>query len=92
MRAAAYEVGTGDAPAFLKVRFGPVADAPLEVPRALLDAGARNVPRRRGAGVIAAPPSARSGQRVRAQTRHVAEAEPPVDQVAHLGGPEDGQG
>jgi spectinomycin phosphotransferase len=43
MRAASYEVATGDAPAFLKVRFGPAADAPLEVPRALLDAGVSNV-------------------------------------------------
>ena len=40
MHAASYEV---DRRWFAKVRFGPVADAPLEVPRALLDAGVTNV-------------------------------------------------
>ncbi len=40
MHAASYEV---DGRWFAKVRFGPVADAPLEVPRALLDAGVKNV-------------------------------------------------
>lgn len=40
MHAASYEV---DGRWFAKVRFGPVADAPLEVPRALLDAGVTNV-------------------------------------------------
>jgi spectinomycin phosphotransferase len=43
MRAAAYEVATTGDRAFLKVRFGPVAEVPLEVPRALLDAGVANV-------------------------------------------------
>ena len=40
MHAASYET---DGRWFAKVRFGPVADAPLEVPRALLDAGVTNV-------------------------------------------------
>jgi spectinomycin phosphotransferase len=40
MQAASYEV---DGRWFAKVRFGPVADAPLEVPRALLDAGVTNI-------------------------------------------------
>ena len=40
MHAASYEV---DGRWFAKVRFGPVADAPLELPRALLDAGVTNV-------------------------------------------------
>jgi spectinomycin phosphotransferase len=43
MRAASYEVATADARVFVKVRFGPAAAAPLEVPRALLDAGVPNV-------------------------------------------------
>ncbi|MBA2374157.1 MAG: aminoglycoside phosphotransferase family protein [Chloroflexi bacterium] len=43
MHAASYEVATPGARAFLKVRFGPAADAPLEVPRALLDAGVPNI-------------------------------------------------
>jgi spectinomycin phosphotransferase len=43
MRAASYEVASTDGRWFAKVRFGPVADAPLEVPRALLDAGVTNV-------------------------------------------------
>jgi spectinomycin phosphotransferase len=43
MQAASYEVASTDGPWFAKVRFGPVADAPLDVPRALLDAGVSNV-------------------------------------------------
>ena len=43
MQAASYAVTTGDAPVFLKVRFGPVAAGPLDVPRALLDAGVGHV-------------------------------------------------
>ena len=43
MRAASYEVTAADGRWFAKVRFGSVADAPLEVPRALLDAGVSNV-------------------------------------------------
>ncbi|MDP9244734.1 MAG: aminoglycoside phosphotransferase family protein [Chloroflexota bacterium] len=43
MQAASYEVASTDGQWFAKVRFGPVADAPLEVPRALLDAGVTNV-------------------------------------------------
>ena len=43
MRAASYEVAAKDGRWFTKVRFGPVAEAPLEVPRALLDAGVPNV-------------------------------------------------
>ena len=43
MNAASYEVASTDGRWFGKVRFGPVADAPLEVPRALLDAGITNV-------------------------------------------------
>ena len=51
VRTASYEVGTGDARAFLKVHFGRATDAAqrpepgsaLEVPRALLDAGIPNV-------------------------------------------------
>jgi spectinomycin phosphotransferase len=43
MQAASYEVASTDGRWFAKVRFGPVADAPLEVLRALLDAGVDNV-------------------------------------------------
>jgi len=43
MRAASYDVAATDGRWFAKVRFDPVADAPLEVPRALLDAGIANV-------------------------------------------------
>ena len=43
MRAASYAVATTHARAFLKVHFGPRADAPLEVPRTLLEAGVPNV-------------------------------------------------
>jgi spectinomycin phosphotransferase len=43
MQAASYEVATLDGRWFAKVRFGPVAETPLEVPRALLDAGVTNV-------------------------------------------------
>jgi spectinomycin phosphotransferase len=43
MRAASYAVDASDGRAFLKVRFAPVAGAPLEVPRALQDAGIPNV-------------------------------------------------
>ncbi len=43
MQAASYEVTSTDGRWFAKVRFGAVADAPLELPRALLDAGVRNV-------------------------------------------------
>lgn len=43
MRAASFDVANTDGGAFAKVRFGPVAEAPLEVPRALLDAGVANV-------------------------------------------------
>ena len=43
MRAAAYEVTAPDGRYFLKVRFGPVEEAPLRVPRALLDVGLSNV-------------------------------------------------
>jgi spectinomycin phosphotransferase len=42
-RAAAYEVVAADGRWFVKVRFGAFADAPLEVPRALLDAGVADV-------------------------------------------------
>jgi spectinomycin phosphotransferase len=44
MRAASYDVAALDGRWFAKVRFGSAADAPLEVPRALLDAGVPNVP------------------------------------------------
>ena len=43
MQAASYGVASTDGRWFAKVRFGPVVDAPLEVPRALLDAGVDNV-------------------------------------------------
>jgi spectinomycin phosphotransferase len=43
LRAASYVVAAAEAPAFLKVRFGPAAEVALEVPRALLDAGVPNV-------------------------------------------------
>ena len=43
MQAASYDVGAAGGRWFAKVRFGPIADAPLEVPRALLDAGVSNV-------------------------------------------------
>ncbi len=43
MRAASYEVVSAGAPVFLKVRFGPAPDVPLEVPRALLEAGVANI-------------------------------------------------
>lgn len=43
MHAATYDVAAGDGRWFAKVRFAPVADAPLEVPRALLDAGVSSV-------------------------------------------------
>ena len=43
MQAASYDVAATEGRWFVKVRFGPVADAPLEVPRALLDAGVANV-------------------------------------------------
>lgn len=42
-RAASYEVVTDEARFFLKVRFGAVHEASLELPTALLDAGVRNV-------------------------------------------------
>jgi spectinomycin phosphotransferase len=42
-RAASYKVTTDEARFFLKVRFGAVQEASLEVPAALLDAGVRNV-------------------------------------------------
>jgi spectinomycin phosphotransferase len=41
--AAAYEVTAADGRWFAKVRFGSFANAPLEVPRALLDAGVTDV-------------------------------------------------
>lgn len=55
MQAASYAVTTENAPVFLKVRFGPVAAEPLEVPRALLDAGVGQVlaPLRTPAGGLA---------------------------------------
>ena len=43
MRAASYDVAAADGRWFAKVRFGSAADVPLEVPRALLDAGVSNV-------------------------------------------------
>ena len=43
MRSAAYDVASSDGRRFAKVHLGPVADAPLDVPRALLDAGIANV-------------------------------------------------
>jgi len=43
MRAASYGVTAPDGRFFLKVRFGSVEEAPLLVPRALLDAGISNV-------------------------------------------------
>jgi len=43
MRSATYAVAATGTRAFLKVRFGPATDAPLEVPRALLDAGITDV-------------------------------------------------
>lgn len=43
MQAASYGVATTEGGAFAKIRFGPVAETPLEVPRALLDAGVSNV-------------------------------------------------
>jgi spectinomycin phosphotransferase len=54
MRAAAYEVAAGDDRFFLKVRFGPAPEAPLEVPRALLDAGIASVlaPQRTAASAL----------------------------------------
>ena len=43
MGAAAYDVAATDGRLFLKVRFDPRTDVPLEVPRALLEAGVSNV-------------------------------------------------
>jgi len=43
MHAASYGVATSDGGAFAKLRYGPVATTPLDVPRALLDAGVSNV-------------------------------------------------
>ena len=43
MRAASYSIAATDGRWFAKVRFVPAPDAPLEVPRALLDAGISNV-------------------------------------------------
>jgi spectinomycin phosphotransferase len=43
MRAATYEVASADGQLFAKAHHGSVADAPLEVPRALLDAGVAHV-------------------------------------------------
>jgi spectinomycin phosphotransferase len=43
MQAASYDVAAIGGRWFAKVRFGSVADAPLEVPRALLEAGISNV-------------------------------------------------
>ena len=43
LRSASYEVALADGRAFLKVHVGTVPDAPLEVTRALLDAGVTNV-------------------------------------------------
>ena len=56
-RAAAYEATATDGRWFAKVRFGGFADAPLEVPRALLDAGVTNVlaPIRTGNGRLYHP-------------------------------------
>jgi spectinomycin phosphotransferase len=44
MQAASYQVHAGETAFFLKVRFDPVLAAPLEVPRALLEAGVPNIP------------------------------------------------
>ncbi|HUF06854.1 MAG TPA: phosphotransferase [Candidatus Binatia bacterium] len=56
-QAAAYDVAGPDGRWFAKVRFGPRSDVPLEVPRALLDAGVTNVlaPMRTHAGTLAHP-------------------------------------
>jgi len=43
LQAASYEVVTPNGSFFLKVRFGAVQEASLDVPRALLEAGIRNV-------------------------------------------------
>lgn len=43
MRAAAYHVATDDGSLFMKVSFDPIAEAPLEVARALRDAGIASV-------------------------------------------------
>ena len=43
MQAASYDVAATEGRFFLKVRFGSVAQTPLDVPRALLDAGIPNV-------------------------------------------------
>ncbi len=43
LQAATYDVATDEARWFLKVRIGAVADASLDVPRALLDLGIPNV-------------------------------------------------
>jgi spectinomycin phosphotransferase len=43
MGAASYGVGTAEGRFFLKIRFEPSPTVPLEVPRALLDAGVSNV-------------------------------------------------
>ncbi len=43
MRAATYAVATSAGPRFLKVHLGSVPAAPLEVPRALLDAGVGDI-------------------------------------------------
>ena len=43
MQAAAYDVAATEGRWFAKLWFGPVADPPREVPRALLDAGVSNV-------------------------------------------------
>jgi spectinomycin phosphotransferase len=43
MRAASYDVSAADGRWYAKVRFESVPDAPIEVPRALLDAGVPNV-------------------------------------------------
>ena len=59
MRAASYAVAATDGRWFAKVRFGSVDNAPLQVPRALLDAGVRNVlaPTRTRASALSHPMS-----------------------------------
>jgi spectinomycin phosphotransferase len=44
MQAASYRLDSGTASYFLKVRFGPVLDASLEVPSALSETGVRHIP------------------------------------------------
>src|SRR3712207_3607164 len=55
--AAVYEVAAGGTPYFLKVRFGPVTEPSLQVPRTLIDRGVPNIlgPLRTRSGTLWCP-------------------------------------